>query len=306
MRATAKSVVAGQTMAAVALLVGIKLATGWATRSVSVLSEAIESGIDLLAAAVTYFSVRAAEAPADRDHPYGHGKAEHLAAVTQAVLIVLAGAYVVAQAIPRLREGSVPVRLDLAVAVMLLSAGTSWSLARRLQRIAREGDSPALAADSQHLMVDAATSAAVVAGLLLVAITGQGWIDGLVGLAVAGAIFRTGWRLISEAVGDLMDRGLPEAEIARLQEILNADPRIVGYHRVRARRAGSQRHIDLHLLLDPELSLRVAHDLAEEIEDRIRAAFPGVVVMTHVEPATEEELAVDAAEPGIWKGHRAR
>src|SRR5207244_1941464 len=128
--------------------------------------------------------------------------------------------------------------------------------------------------------------------------------DSVVGVAVALLIVRTALQLTREAGGPLMDRLLPAEEIARLQDILDADQRVVGYHKVRARRSGSQRHIDLHLLVDEAMSLRDAHRLAEEVEDRIREEFgkAGVHIITHVEPATEEELALDAQDPGIKRG----
>ena len=141
-------------------------------------------------------------------------------------------------------------------------------------------------------------------GLLVVRFTGWSFIDPVIGVAVALLIVRTAIQLTREAGGPLLDRLLPAEEIARLQEILDADQRVLGYHKVRARKAGSQRHIDLHLLVDEAMSLRDAHRLAEEVEDRIREEFgqSGVHIVTHVEPATEEELAVDTHDPGIQKG----
>jgi len=187
---------------------------------------------------------------------------------------------------------------------MVFSAAVNFFVSRHLLRVSRATDSVALAADAWHLRVDLYTSLAVLLGLLVVWFTGWSLIDPVIGVAVALLIVRTALRLTREAGGPLMDRLLPAEEIARLQDILDADQRVVGYHKVRARKAGSHRHIDLHLLVDAEMSLRDAHRLAEEVEDRIREEFgqAGVHIITHVEPATEEELTVDSLDPGIRKG----
>lgn len=286
------------------VLVLFKLGAGLATGSVSVFSEAIHSTVDLIASAVAFFSVRASDAPADAEHPYGHGKVENLSGVVEALLIFGAAAFLLYNAIERALRQAPIVRLDLAMAVMLFSAGANFFVSRRMLRVARATDSVALAADAWHLRVDVYTSLTVLLGLLLVRFTGWSLVDPVIGIAVALLIVRTAVRLAREAGGPLLDRLLPAEEIARLQEILEADPRVVGYHKVRARKAGSQRHIDLHLLVDEEMSLRDAHRLAEEVEDRVREEFgqSGVHIITHVEPATAEELAVDAQDPGIQKG----
>ncbi len=302
--ARAKTRAARLSVASNLALVLLKLGAGLATGSVSVLSEAIHSTVDLVASAIAFLAVRASDAPADAEHPYGHGKAENLSAVAEAVLILGAAAFILYQAAERaLREAPVE-RLGLAMGVMLFSAGVNYFVSRHLLRIARLTDSVALAADAWHLRVDLYTSIAVLLGLVAVRLTGLSIIDPVIGVMVALLIVRTAVQLTREAGGPLMDRLLPAEEIARLQDILNADERVVGYHKVRARKSGSHRHIDLHLLVDEEMSLREAHQLAEEVEDRIRAEFghAGVHIVTHVEPATEEELAGDVRDPGIQKG----
>jgi cation diffusion facilitator family transporter len=287
----------------VALVLG-KLTAGLATGSVSVLSEAIHSTVDLVASAVAFFSVRASDAPADAEHPYGHGKVENLSAVAEALLIFAAAGFILFNAIERALHHAPVQRLSLAMGVMLFSACVNFFVSRHLLRVSRATDSVALAADAWHLRVDLYTSLAVLVGLIVVRFTGWSLVDPVIGVAVALLIVRTALQLTREAGGPLMDRLLPAEEIARLQDILDADQRVVGYHKVRARKAGSHRHIDLHLLVDQEMSLRDAHHLAEEVEDRIREEFgqESVHIITHVEPATEEELRVDSLDPGIRKG----
>lgn len=286
------------------LLVLLKLGAGFATGSISVLSEAVHSGVDLLASGIAYFSIRAAERPEDEEHLYGHGKIENLSAVVEGILIFAAAGYILYEAYHRLRSGAAVRHLDFAVAVMGLSAFVNWFVSGHLFRIAARTESPALLADAHHLRIDVLTSAAVAAALLLVRFTGNQLLDPAIAAGVAFFILRTAWRLTSESGGALLDRALPPEERDRLRDLLETDLRVLGYHRVRARSSGGRRHIDLHLLVDPDLSLRAAHELAEEVEESIRTAFPGAWVMIHVEPATEEELAVSESDPGIWKGRR--
>jgi cation diffusion facilitator family transporter len=286
-----------------AILVVLKLAAGMAAGSASVISEAAHSAVDLVAAGIAYFSVRVSEVPADEHHPYGHGKIESISAVGEAILILGAAGFIVYHAILKLLAHSPVEHLGLGMVVMAFSAIVNGFISAHLFRVARETESPALEADAYHLRVDVLTSVAVFVGLAGVAITGQVALDSAIAIGVALLITKVAWDLTRESGGHLLDRRLPASEMIRLQEILEADARVLGYHKVRARRSGSQRHIDLHLQFDEEMSLRDAHRLAEEVEDKIREAFGKVNVITHVEPATEEEMAPDDADPGPRKGH---
>lgn len=299
-----KSGAAQLSVASNTLLVILKLSVGLLTGSISVLSEAIHSAVDLVAAAIAFVSVRAADQPEDEDHPYGHGKYENLSAVIEAVLIFGAAGYILYEAYHRFFEVHRVEGLSLGIGVMGISAAANWFISRHLFRVAAATESPALLADAHHLQVDVLTSAAVAVTLVLIKLTGMPILDPLVAVVVAVLIVRVAWGLTLEAGGALLDRGLPADEQERLKTVLDSEPGVLGYHRVRARRSGGRRHIDLHLLVDPQLTLREGHDFAEKVEDDIRAAFPGAWVVIHVEPATEEELAVQEGDPGIWKGHR--
>jgi len=289
-----------------ALLVVLKLVVGLFTGSISVLSEAAHSAVDLVASGIAFFSVRAAELPEDEEHPYGHGKIENLSAVIEALLIFGAAGYILYEAYHRLHQAHRVERLELAGLVMGVSAVANWLISRHLERVARATDSPALLADAHHLRVDVYTSAGVLAALVLIRLTGLALLDPAIAVVVACLIVKVAWDLTREASGGLLDQALPADERERLKTVLDAEPGVLGYHRVRARKSGGQRHIDLHLLVDPGLSLQQGHALAEKVEDDIRAAFKGAWVVTHVEPATEEELAVPESDPGIWRGYRTR
>jgi cation diffusion facilitator family transporter len=285
-------------------LVLFKLLVGLVTGSVSVLSEAVHSAVDLVAAGIAYFSVRASEVPADERHPYGHGKIENVSGVAEGLLIFGAAGLILYQAFQKFRE---PHPIDyhaLAIAVMAISVGMNWLVSGYLFRVARETESVALEADAHHLRVDVLTSLGVAVGLVVGALTGWTVLDPLIAVGVALFIMRIAWTLTSEAGAPLLDHRLPHEEIQRIQDILEADGRVLGYHKVRARRSGAARHVDLHLQLDPSLTLQDAHQVAEEVEDQIREAFPMVHVITHVEPATDEEIAIDSTDPGIRKTPR--
>jgi len=284
-----------------AFLVLFKLAAGLVTGSVSVLSEAVHSAVDLLASGIAFFSVRASEVPADERHPYGHGKIENVSGVIEGMLIFGASGLILSHALQKFREPEPISYQGLAIAVMAISGGLNWGVSRYLFRVARETESVALEADAHHLNVDVLTSFGVFVGLVIGALTGWTFLDPLIALGIALFILSVAWKLTREAGAPLLDHRLPDSEIRRIQDILDADARVLGYHKVRARRSGATRHVDLHLQLDPEMNLMEAHRVAEEVEDQIRDAFPAVHVITHVEPATEEEIAFDGSDPGIRK-----
>jgi cation diffusion facilitator family transporter len=303
---SAKAQAASLSILSNAMLVAFKLVAGLVAGSASILSEAAHSAADLLAAGIAYLSVRHSDRPADEGHPFGHGKIENLSAVVEAALIIGAAAAIVYHAVQKLLAHSPVEHLGFGMGVMALSAIVNLAVSAHLSRVARATDSAALEADAQHLRVDVYTSLAVFTGLAAVAITGEVAWDPIIALGVAVLILKVAWELTRESAGHLIDRGLPPADMSRLQEILDGDSRVLGYHKVRARRSGSRRHIDLHLLLDEEMSLKMAHDLAEEVEDKIRAEFGEVDVITHIEPATDEEMAYDGRDPGIRKDRTPR
>ncbi|TLN13757.1 cation transporter, partial [bacterium] len=191
------------------LLVGIKLTVGILMGSVAVLSEAVHSGIDLFASMVACYAVGKAGKPADERHPYGHGKWENVSGVVEAVLILLAALYIIYEAVIRLRHGATVEHLGLGTAVMALSAVVNWFVSRYLFRVAKKTDSIALEADAWHLRADVYTSAGVLAGLGLIALTGLKLLDSIAAIAVAMLILKTSIDLTRNAVADLFDVRLP-------------------------------------------------------------------------------------------------
>ncbi len=266
----------------------IKLAAGIATGSVSVLSEAVHSATDLLASWIAFFSVKVADRPADESHPFGHGKAENLSGLAEAGLILVAAAWIVFEAVHNLLAQEGPHRLDLGIAVMSVSVVVNILVAGHLSRVARETDSMALEADAQHLWTDVRTSIAVLVGLSLAWFTGWSALDPLVAIGVAFLVAWAGWKLALLAFQPLMDSHLPDEELEEIRRILASDAAVLSFHKLRTRKAGSMRHVDAHILLDDDLSLLEAHDLAEAVEDKIRNRFPGAEITLHVEPFRAE------------------
>lgn len=271
-------------------LVLIKLAAGILSGSVAIISEAAHSAIDLVAAAIAFFSVRAADVPADKEHPYGHGKIENLSGTIEAALIFTAALYIVCESIHKLLHPEPVKRMAIGIAVMLISAVINIVISRWLFKIAKQTDSVALEADAHHLSVDVYTSAGVMLGLLLIQLTGIDLLDPIIGLVVAVVISKVAYDLVRKAAAPLIDVGLPEIELDTLGYILCSDPRVIAYHKLRTRKAGGERHIDVHLLVPSEMSVAEGHKVAEEIEDKIRAEFDRAHVITHVEPIGEEEV----------------
>jgi len=266
-------------------LTAAKLVLGLVTGSVAVLSEAAHSASDLLASGIALVAVRAAARPADREHPYGHEKAENLAAAVEGVLVLGAGAAVAVEAIRRLVEGAPAVdHIELAIAVMVASALVNVVVSRRLRAVARRTGSAAIEGDAAHLTADVWTSAGAAVGLALAALTGWEPLDAIAALAVSAWVLAMGARLSWRAGQVLIDRSLPESEIAVIEEVLaRFAAEGVSFHALRGRRAGSKRHVDLHMVVPPETTVRRGHAMSGRVKGAVRAALPGTEVLIHLE-----------------------
>src|SRR5512135_54240 len=257
-----KSRAAALSVASNSTLVVLKLVVGVLSQSVSVLSEAIHSANDLVAALIAFASTKVSDRPSDERHPYGYGKAESVSGAVEAALILLAALWIVVEAARKLVHGGEVEHVGLGAAVMGISALVNVAVSLYLFRVAKQEDSLALEADAHHLATDVYTSAGVAAGLLVVWLTGWHVVDPLVAIAVALFIARIGWQLTMQAGGQLLDRSLPPAEVAEIEKVLRADPRVVGFHRLRSRKSGSDRYVDMHVVLPAPLGLGEAHEVA--------------------------------------------
>ncbi len=283
-----KSGAAALSIASNSVLIAIKLAAGAITGSIAILTEAIHSLIDLVASVVAFVSVRKADEPADEDHPYGHEKVESLAATIEGMLILVGAGIIVYEATHRLVDGAEVDALGIGIAVMGFSVVANLVVSTILSRQARTHDSLALEGDAAHLRTDALTSAGVLAGLALVEITGVVAFDSITAIVVAAAIVVAGLRIIRRSSGVLVDEVLPAEEMDRIEAAIAAarTPEVAGYHKLRARRAGSRRYIDLHVQYRSGTSLERAHELAHRMREEIEADIRHAEVLIHVEPET--------------------
>lgn len=283
-----KSRAAALSIASNSLLIALKLAAGAITGSIAIITEAVHSLIDLVASVIAFFSVRKADAPADADHPYGHEKVENLAAAIEGMLILVGAAVIIYEATHQLVKGAEVDRLGIGIAVMAFSVFANLVVSSVLSRQAGVHESQALEGDAAHLRTDAMTSAGVLFGLALVQITGNAVFDPITALVVAVAIVWAGFRILRRSSGVLVDETLPEGELDRIEVAIASarTPEVAGYHKLRARRAGSRRHIDFHVQYRSGTSLERAHELAHQMRDSIEAEIPQAEVLIHVEPET--------------------
>lgn len=266
-----------------------KLAAGLFMNSVSVLSEAIHSGLDLVAALIAFFSVRESSKPADERHPFGHGKFENVAGILEAVLILGAAAMIIANAYPKL-SGEVEIHsLGLGAAVMGVSALVNFFVSRELMRVARKTESPALAADAWHLRTDVYTSLGVFAGILAIKITGLTILDPLIAIGVTLLIVRAAVQLIIDSMHSILDVQLPDEEQQIIREILlKYSSHYLEYHDLKTRKAGSQRFIVLHLVVPGGRAVSKVHNICDRIEEEICNYFKDANVLIHTEPCYQQ------------------
>jgi cation diffusion facilitator family transporter len=289
-------------ISAAVVTIGLKTVAFYLTGSVGLLSEAAESGINLLTAITAYFSLWYAALPADRTHTYGHAKIEYFSSGLEGFMILAAAAGIAAFGIHRLIEPEHLRSLDIGVAIAAVSAIINLIVARTLLRAGRRHQSIVLEADGRHLMTDVWTTAGVLMGLVLVWLSGKVWdkqllwIDPVIALVMSGNIAWTGISLLWLSFKGLMDHALPPAELAAMRKAIEAQlgPNMT-YHALRTRLAGSLRFADCHLLVPGNLTVSQAHDVANRIEDAVRLAVPGVEVTVHIEPIEEESAYRDSA-----------
>jgi cation diffusion facilitator family transporter len=283
------------------LVVG-KLAVGLAIGSVSVISEAIHSGVDLLAAVIALFSVRSSGKPADEQHTYGHGKIENVSGTIEALLIFVAALWIIFEAVRKLLHNEPLDAPAAGIIIMLVSALANLVVSSQLFRVGRKTDSVALIADAWHLRTDVWTSFGVMAGLTVILLgrwlfpgVDLVWVDPVVAIVVALMIMRAAWRLLVSSGRDLLDVSLPEDEEKWLLACLDGlGPPVLGYHKVRTRKAGADRFIDVHLEVTAGLAVKEAHQVSDSLSAAIRERFPGVTVTVHVDPVDGDASPADS------------
>jgi cation diffusion facilitator family transporter len=294
-----KTRAAAVSIASNSFLIVLKVAAGLVTGSVGILSDAVHSLMDLIASLIAWASVRKADEPADASHRYGHEKLEDLAAGAQALLLLFGAAFIAVEAIRRLINGGTVDRIGVGIAVAAAAAAVNLVVSTYLERASRATRSNALRANAADLRTDAIVSLAVLVSLIVVKLTGDAWLDSVVGLLVAAAITRTGVRILNEASRRLADEALPADELAALQQVVDSfvGDEVVGFHDLRARHVGSNHQVDLHLQFATGTSLERAHYVSHQLQDAIVKRLPGTTVLVHLEP--EDRVRPDRFEqPG--------
>ncbi len=267
------------------LLIVLKIIAGVITGSVSVISEAIHSALDLVAAVIAYFSVKISDSPPDQEHPYGHGKFENVSGVIEAALIFIAAGWIIFEASKKLVSGSPVESFGVGFVVMMISGVVNIFVSRVLRKTAKETDSVALEADALHLSTDVFTSFGVAAGLLLIWITGMHIFDPIIAILVALFIIKESWDLFKRAYSPLLDTQLSESEVITIKESIYSHLKTgMDFHQLRTRKSGSHRYIDLHLELPGEVSVAESHSICDAIEDEIKRNLNNAEVNIHVEP----------------------
>jgi cation diffusion facilitator family transporter len=292
---------AALSIASNAALIVLKLVAGVVTGSVAIVTEAVHSGIDLIASVIAYVSVRKAGEPADELHRYGHEKIENLAAAIEGMLILVGSGIIVFESLRRLIRGGTVEHLGFGIAVVAFSAVANLIVSTLIARTARATASPALEGDAAHLRTDAYTSLGVLVGLALVHWTGLEWLDPAVALVIAGAIVVTGLQLVTRSWRVLVDEALPDEEIAAIRQAIEDFGRdeVVGYHQLRTRRAGARRYVDMHVQFRAGTTLEAAHGIAHQLQDEIASRLRGADVLIHLEPEdrVREDPIGDATPP---------
>jgi cation diffusion facilitator family transporter len=273
-------------------LVLMKFVIGFAIGSVSIISEAIHSSMDLIAAVIAFFSVRKSAEPPDAAHSFGHGKYEDISGLIEAVLIFVAAVLIIYEAATKLLgHTSVELRpemLILGIAVMGISALANWYVSHRLFVVAKESESIALESDAWHLRTDVYTSLGVFAGLVLITLTGNAIFDPLVALCVAVVIMKAAYDLTQRSFSDLIDHSIPESDEKRIKEIICEHSSIyAGFHDLKTRRSGPEIFIEFHLVVPGDISVAQSHDLTDHLEIDLNTEYPRATITIHVEPCTE-------------------
>jgi cation diffusion facilitator family transporter len=282
-RAAEKRRVAAASVGAALLLTGTKLLVGWLTGSLGILSEAVHSGLDLLAAVITWVSVRVSDRPPDRDHPYGHGKIDNLSALIETALLLLACGWIVVEAIERLFVRQVAIEVTFwSFAVIAFAILVDLGRSRALSRVARRTGSAALEADALHFSSDVASSLVVIVGLALTRL-GLPQADAVGAVGVSAIIVGVSVRLGRRSIDALLDR-VPEDHLAKARAAARQIAGVRDVAAVRVRHVGTKHFVDLTVVLDPDTPLAGAHAVTERVETAIRAELDDADIVVHAEP----------------------
>lgn len=271
-------------------LIFLKIIAGVLSGSVSIISEAIHSGMDLIASIVALLSVKHSVRPADRNHPFGHGKIENISGLFEGVLIFIAAGLIIKEAVKKIFT---PVEIEqsyIAIGVMVISALVNFFVSKELYKVAKEEDSMALEADALHLKTDIYTSIGVAIGILLIQITGILMLDSIVAILVAVLIIKEAWELSKNAFENLIDVRLSEDEELEIKGIIRShDNEFIDYHKLKTRKSGNIKHIDFHITVNPNCTVKEGHDIITRLKKDMNERLNNTRVTIHLDPYKEKE-----------------
>ncbi|NTU89139.1 MAG: cation transporter, partial [Actinobacteria bacterium] len=267
------------------VLIALKVIAGVLSGSVSIISEAIHSTMDLLASFIALFSVRTSSKPADKEHPYGHGKIENISGIAEGVLIFVAAGLIIKEAVEKISAPTEIEQSAVAIGVMIFAGIVNILVSRKLYKVSKEEDSMALEADALHLKTDVYTSFGVAIGLLLIKLTGLIILDSIVAMFIALLIIKEAWELCKKGFDFLLDIKLSDAEEARVIEIIESHQNeFRDYHKLKTRKSGHTRHIDFHITVDPNMTVLEAHTIVGELKKDMCDEFQNTRVSVHIDP----------------------
>lgn len=272
-----------------AFLLIVKLVAGILMGSISVLSEALHSGIDLLAAIIANYSVRKAGQPADEIHKFGHGKFENVSGTVEALLIFVAAIAILIKAAEKIKTGGEVEFIGAGIFIMGISAAVNLVISKKIMKIARKAESIALEADAYHLTTDVYTSLGVFAGLILIQLTGNPIFDPALAILVALIIIKASYNLTKRSISGLMDVKLSDGEEELIKSIIAEHySQYAGFHNLRTRMSGAERFVDLHLVVPRNQHVIEAHEFCNHLERDIKEKIPNLSILIHIEPCKEE------------------
>jgi len=276
------------------VLIILKIMAGLLSGSVSIISEAIHSSMDLVASLVAFTAVRKSSKPADRDHPYGHGKIENISGIVEGVLIFVAAGLIVFEAVKKMFEPMEIEQAWVAIAVMTVAALVNFFVSKIIYKVAKEEDSMALEADALHLKTDVYTSLGVGIGILLIKLTGFMMLDSIVAILVALLIVKEAWSLCYNALEYLMDIRLSDEEEQEIKGVIEKvkeenSHQLIDYHKLKTRKSGNVRHIDFHITVESNLTVKEAHDIVGCLKKELCDALKNTRVSVHIDPYNCQE-----------------
>lgn len=271
-----------------ATLIIFKIVAGIISGSVSIISEAIHSSMDLLASIIAFFSVKASSKPADDDHPFGHGKIENISGVIEGVLILVASIMIIVQAIKKIYNPR-PIENEwVAILVMFISGLVNFIVSTKLYKVGEEEDSMALKADALHLKTDIYTSLGVGIGILLIKITNIHILDSIVAILVTFLIIKEAVELTKNGFDELIDKRLSDEEENEIKDIIErCKSDFIDYHKLKTRKSGNVKHIDFHITLDKNTTVKEAHDIIGDIKKEMNKSIKNSRVTIHIDPSND-------------------